>query len=191
MPPRKKRSQNEKEEEWGEVDDFGENEQGPKILKSQKIETHSLIASAASVSGGSSDPESFFLELSTTLTLKPDHETRPIWIASSNLIILEAFSKYYNQAYDFLIDIAEPISRPTYFQTYKLTEDSLYSAVAVSRSTESIIKYLNMLCKTDIPTEVIDFIRSSTSTFGKVNLLLSSFTKQQSSFSLTSKFYLG
>lgn len=109
-----------------------------------------------------------YQDLSKSLTLKQDHEKRPIWIAKNNIIILEAFSKYYTQAYDFLIDIAEPISRPTYFQTYQLTEDSLYSAVAVSRSTESIIKYLNILCKTEVPVEVIDFIKSATSTFGKV-----------------------
>jgi DNA excision repair protein ERCC-3 len=109
-----------------------------------------------------------YQDLSRSLKLKPDHEKRPIWIANNNIIILEAFSKYYNQAYDFLIDIAEPISRPTYFQTYQLTEDSLYSAVAVSRSTDSIIKYLNILCKTDIPNDVLQFIKLSTSTFGKV-----------------------
>jgi DNA excision repair protein ERCC-3 len=114
------------------------------------------------------DTFSTFQDLSTTLTLKPDHEKRPIWITASNVIILESFSKYYAQAYDFLIDIAEPLSRPTYFQTYQLTEDSLYSAVAVSRSTESIIKFLNILCKTDVPSEVETFIRNSTSTFGKV-----------------------
>jgi DNA excision repair protein ERCC-3 len=116
-----------------------------------------------------SDSDNFdYQDLSKELVLKNDHEKRPIWIAKNNIIILEAFSKYYNQAYDFLIDIAEPISRPTYFQTYQLTEDSLYSAVAVSRSTESIIKYLNILCKTNIPQDVEDFIRDSTSTFGKV-----------------------
>ena len=110
-----------------------------------------------------------YLDMSTTLHLKSDHEMRPIWITEDNMIILEAFSKYYNEAYDFLIDIAEPVSRPTYFQTYTLTEDSLYSAVAVSRSTESILKYLNILCKTEVPISVQQFIKKSTATFGKVS----------------------
>ena len=109
-----------------------------------------------------------FLDLSQNLILKKDHDKRPIWISTNNIIILESFSKYYNQAYDFLIDIAEPMARPTYFQIYQLTEDSLYSAVAVSRSTDSIIKYLNILCKTNVPPEVENFIRSSTTNFGKV-----------------------
>jgi DNA excision repair protein ERCC-3 len=113
-----------------------------------------------------------FQDLSESLTLKVDHEKRPIWITRDNIIILEAFSPYYNQAYDFLIDIAEPIARPNFFQTYRLTEDSLYSAVAVSRSTESIIKILNILCKTDVPKEVEQYIRDSTYTFGKAKLVL-------------------
>lgn len=119
-----------------------------------------------------SDGYGLFQDLSTSLTLKKDHDKRPIWITKNNIIILEAFSKYYTQAYDFLIDISEPISRPTYFHTYKLTEDSLYAAVAVARSTDSIIKYLGILCKTEIPSEVIHFIRSCTATFGKAKLVL-------------------
>ena len=113
-----------------------------------------------------------FQDLSHSLTLKPDHEKRPIWVTKDNMIILEAFSKHYTQAYDFLINIAEPIARPTYFHTYRLTEDSLYSAIAVSRDAESIIKYLRILCKTEVPSEVENYIRKCTETFGLAKLVL-------------------
>lgn len=140
--------------------------------KSRKSSTSLAYTSSKATGAGGGDeslnPFGGYLDLSDTLVLKKDHEKRPIWISTNNIIILEAFSKYYNQAYDFLIDIAEPLARPTYFQIYQLTEDSLYSAVAVSRSTESIIKYLNILCKTNVPVEVERFIRNSTSNFGKV-----------------------
>ena len=106
------------------------------------------------------------------LMLKRDHERRPIWVTGDNTIILEAFSPYYSQAYDFLIDIAEPEARPEYIQTYRLTEDSLYAAVAVSRSAESIIKVLNILCKTEVPAQVIKYIKDCTHTFGKAKLVL-------------------
>lgn len=113
-----------------------------------------------------------FQDYSNILSLKDDHEKRPIWVTKDNLIILEAFSPYYSQAYDFLIDIAEPEARPEFIQSYRLTEDSLYAAVAVSWSTESIIKVLNILCKTQIPPEVTKYIRDCTYTFGKAKLVL-------------------
>jgi DNA excision repair protein ERCC-3 len=49
------------------------------------------------------------------IQLKPDHSKRPIWIIPDNKIVLEAFSPLYKQATDFLIAIAEPVSRPTFF----------------------------------------------------------------------------
>jgi len=86
-------------------------------------------------------------DYSKILTLKKDHEKRPIWITEDCIIILEAFSPYYKNAYDFLIDIAEPESRPEFVHTYRLTKDSLYAAVAIARTSESIIKQLNIFCK--------------------------------------------
>ena len=141
----------------------------PGQTKANQLLSISTTQQPQSLDITSSSGFEFYQDLSKSLTLKKDHDKRPIWITKNNVIILEAFSKYYTQAYDFLIDISEPISRPTYFQTYQLTEDSLYSAVAVSRSTESIIKYLNILCKTEVPSEVETFIRNCTSTFGKVS----------------------
>lgn len=111
-------------------------------------------------------------DYSKILSLKSDHELRPIWITEDNFIFLEAFSPLYQKAYDFLVAIAEPLSRPEYIHKYKLTPDSLYAAVAVSIDTESIIETLDKLCKTEIPKEVILFIKSWTSTFGKAKLVL-------------------
>lgn len=51
------------------------------------------------------------------------------------------------KAYDFLVAIAEPVSRPEFVHEYKLTPYSLYAAVAVSIDTDSIIKVLNRLSK--------------------------------------------
>ena len=47
----------------------------------------------------------------TFLTLKPDNESRPLWVCDDGRIILEAFSPIAEQAIDFLIAIAEPVSR--------------------------------------------------------------------------------
>jgi len=85
---------------------------------------------------------------------------------------LEAFSPLYQQACDFLVAIAEPESRPSFIHTYRLTENSLYAAVAVSITTVAIIKVLGKLCKTELPPEVVVFIRRSTYTFGKAKIVL-------------------
>ena len=46
------------------------------------------------------------------MELKSDYEKRPIWVTSDNKIFLETFNKLYRQAYEFIISIAMPISRP-------------------------------------------------------------------------------
>ena len=45
------------------------------------------------------------------LSLKLDHKSRPLWVAPDGHVFLESFSPIYQQAYDFLIAIAEPVSR--------------------------------------------------------------------------------
>jgi DNA excision repair protein ERCC-3 len=51
---------------------------------------------------------------------------------------------------------------------YKLTPMSLYAAASMGLSTREIIDYLNRLCKTELPTVVVDFITDCTASFGKV-----------------------
>ncbi|KAH7550243.1 hypothetical protein JRO89_XS13G0159600 [Xanthoceras sorbifolium] len=106
------------------------------------------------------------------LELKPDHANRPLWACADGRIFLETFSSLYKQAYDFLIAIAEPVCRPESMHEYNLTPHSLYAAVSVGLETETIISVLNKLSKTKLPKEMIDFIHSSTSNYGKVKLVL-------------------
>ncbi len=105
------------------------------------------------------------------LKLKPDHQKRPIWVTPNNVIILEAFSEYYDKAYDFVIDIAEPETRPEFVHTYRLTKDSLFAS-SITKTTDFIIKHLNIFCKTEVPSEVIQYIQDCTQTFGKAKLVL-------------------
>ena len=44
--------------------------------------------------------------------LKVEHEKRPLWISPDCHIFLEAFSPLYLPATEFLVAIAEPVSRP-------------------------------------------------------------------------------
>ena len=85
---------------------------------------------------------------------------------------METFSTLYKQAYDFLIAIAEPVCRPESMHEYNLTPHSLYAAISVGIKTETMIVILNKLSKTKLPREIIDFIKGSTTNYGKFKLVL-------------------
>ncbi|CCH44773.1 DNA excision repair protein [Wickerhamomyces ciferrii] len=107
------------------------------------------------------------------LKLKPDHASRPIWISPSDgRIILESFSPLAEQAQDFLVTIAEPISRPSHIHEYRITAYSLYAAVSVGLETDDIISVLNRLSKVPVATSIVDFIKGATISYGKVKLVL-------------------
>lgn len=107
------------------------------------------------------------------LKLKPDHASRPIWISPSDgRIILESFSPLAEQAQDFLVTIAEPISRPSHIHEYRITAYSLYAAVSVGLETDDIISVLNRLSKVPVAPSIIHFIKSATVSYGKVKLVL-------------------
>ncbi|KAK6456509.1 DNA helicase [Scheffersomyces xylosifermentans] len=106
------------------------------------------------------------------LKLKPDHFSRPIWMSPDGRIILESFCPLAEQAQDFLITIAEPISRPSHIHEYRLTPYSLYAAVSVGLETDDIISVLSRLSKVPVAEKVLEFIRSATISYGKVKLVL-------------------
>ena len=107
------------------------------------------------------------------LQLKPDHLNRPMYIdPEKGFIIFESFHPLAKPAQDFLITIAEPISRPTFIHEYHLTMHSLYAAVSVGLNPQDIINTLNRFLKTDVPEVIRDFITTTTDSFGKVKLVL-------------------
>ncbi|RKO85399.1 helicase conserved C-terminal domain-containing protein [Blyttiomyces helicus] len=111
----------------------------------------------------------------TFLPLKPEHCSRPLWVCDDGLevrIMLEAFSPLAGQAQDFLSTIAEPVSRPARMHEFKLTSYSLYAAVAVGMETGTILEVLDRFSKVKPPDRVVNFIRESTMSYGKVKLVL-------------------
>ena len=105
-----------------------------------------------------------------TLKLKSDHHRRPLYITAQGTIYLEAFNKLYEHARDFLVAIAEPICRPQFIHEFELSTYSLFTASAIGLKTEEIIKYLDLLCKTNLPPGITEFIRFCTASKGKVRL---------------------
>ncbi len=109
------------------------------------------------------------------LKLRPDHASRPLWIYKSLdkiMIILESFSPLAEQAQDFLITIAEPVSRPSHIHEYRITSHSLYAAVSVGLETDDIIDVLNRFSKVPIAPSIILSIKAATKSIGKVKLVL-------------------
>lgn len=107
------------------------------------------------------------------MPLKPDSKSRPIFIdPQRGRIILENFSPLAEQAKDFLITIAEPLSRPTFIHEYALTSHSLYAAVSVGLQPRDIINTLERFSKTPIPESIRRFIESCASSYGKVKLVI-------------------
>lgn len=89
------------------------------------------------------------------IKLKPDHEKRPIWISPDGRFFLETFNPLYKQATDFMIAIAEPVSRPNFIHEYVLTPYSLYAAGSVGLHEKDIFMVLDKLAKNeDIPDDV-------------------------------------
>lgn len=107
------------------------------------------------------------------LPLKPDFRSRPIWVdPQRGRIILENFSPLAERAKDFLITIAEPLSRPTFLHEYSLTTHSLYAAISVGLQAHDIINTLERFSKTPLPESIRMFIDNSTQAYGKVKLVI-------------------
>lgn len=141
-----------------------------KALYAAESVRHSTVAGTDLVSSVFPDDRDF-----SSLPLKPDHASRPIYISpASGNIILEAFHPLASHATDFLIAIAEPVSRPSHIHEYKLTPHSLYAAVSVGLQTNDIIEVLNRLSKVPVPDVICNFIRECTVSYGKVSLIRSS-----------------
>ncbi|KAJ3110162.1 hypothetical protein HK100_003134 [Physocladia obscura] len=106
------------------------------------------------------------------LALKPDAAKRPLWVSDDGRIFLEAFHVLAEKASDFLVTIAEPVSRPARVHEYKLTTYTLYAAVSVGMETSVLIDVLEQYSKVMLPERVVKFIKDCTNTYGKVKLVL-------------------
>ncbi|AFN82430.1 DNA repair helicase Rad25 [Encephalitozoon romaleae SJ-2008] len=106
------------------------------------------------------------------VVLKEKSERYPMWVNYDGLIILETFRESSRQASDFLIAIAEPMSRPLRVHEFQITAYSLYAAVSVGLTTGDIIETLDRFSKNHLPRSVKVFITECTLSYGKVKLVM-------------------
>ncbi|KAF1775971.1 Helicase XPB/Ssl2, N-terminal domain [Phytophthora cactorum] len=128
---------------------------------SRRIQNRLQKLNEVAQSAGGDGEASGYYDFST-LDMKPDHEARPVWVCPNGRIFLEAFSPIYKQAYDFLVAISEPVSRPEFLHEYKLTL-TLYREHPQS---------LERLSKNRLPEGIIAFIKDCTLSYGKAKLVL-------------------
>lgn len=129
-------------------------------------------AAAAAAEDEAEEDEFGAKDYRSQMALRPDHASRPLWVAPNGHVFLETFSPVYRHAHDFLIAISEPVCRPEFIHEYKLTSYSLYAAVSVGLQTDDIIEYLTRLSKTAIPKGIVEYIRMCTLSYGKIKLVL-------------------
>ncbi|KAJ3279262.1 hypothetical protein HDU79_000745 [Rhizoclosmatium sp. JEL0117] len=110
--------------------------------------------------------------LALAIVQNPDAVRRPLWVSEEGRIFLEAFHPLAEKASDFLVSIAEPVSRPARIHEYKLTIYTLYAAVSVGIEADILIETLERYSKYALPQRVIEFVRDCTNTYGKLKLVL-------------------
>ncbi|KAK2964917.1 putative General transcription and DNA repair factor IIH helicase subunit XPB [Blattamonas nauphoetae] len=106
------------------------------------------------------------------LEMKEHNLSRPLWVLPNGHIFLEATSQFYRETTDFLIAIAEPVSRPRYIHEYKLTSQSMLSAVSIGRTFNDIMSALNLLSKNKIDEGLVRKIEEWTTRQGRLKLVL-------------------
>lgn len=106
------------------------------------------------------------------LRLKERSDEYPMWVNYDGSVILETFRESSRQASDFLIAIAEPVSRPLKIHEFQITAYSLYAAVSVGLTTDDILVTLDRFSKNTIPRSIKVFITECTLSYGKVKLVM-------------------
>lgn len=96
----------------------------------------------------------------------------PLFVNYDGLLILEMKNKNSQKATEFLITIAEPVSRPSNIHEYKITAYSLYAAASVGLTTNEILETLNIFSKNKIPQTIKTFIKDCTISYGKLKLVM-------------------
>jgi len=176
MPPKRKLAQTaadaEAEDGWDDNDEgpMSDQETFDQLKEEFDVKAMTKRARAGRVRDAAADL--FRKSDQWSAMLKPDHHNRPLWVNDAGGIILESFHPLFDEAQDFLINIAEPQSRVSKMHEYQLTTHSLFAAVSVGHSKQEIIDKLDRYSKTALSAAIMQFVEKSTSAFGKAKIVL-------------------
>lgn len=112
------------------------------------------------------------LDFRDMMVLKSDYVSRPLIVCPTGHIYIEMTSPVHKPAADFLAMIAEPVSRPENIHEFQITVFSLYAAIGVGMTVDSIIQNLNKFSKNEVPDPLERMLRAHGNAFGRVKLVL-------------------
>jgi hypothetical protein len=88
-------------------------------------------------------------------------------------LYLETFTEGFSEAYEFVVCIATAKSRQEFIQTYEINAASLYASVVLGLTPEHVCQKLTEFSKMEgIDPKVREFIYTTTSSYGKIRLVL-------------------
>ncbi|WP_256761531.1 DNA repair helicase XPB [Cohnella sp. WQ 127256] len=99
--------------------------------------------------------------------------TRPLWVQSDGMLLLDERHPEYEVTREFLKEIAELHKRPGIWHTYHLTQVTLWNAAALGWSAQLVLERLAELSRYTIPHTVEDDIRTHMGRYGKFRLVSS------------------
>lgn len=112
------------------------------------------------------------VDYSNEMKLKIDHHLRPATVLPTGYIYLDMNSPFSKPASDFLVTVAEPVSRPENIHEFQITVFSLYAAIGIGMTIEDIIVNLSKFSKNEIPPNLENLLRVHGNAFGRVKLVL-------------------
>eukprot|EP01053_Blabericola_migrator_P000439 Blabericola_migrator_1__438@NODE_1104_length_5428_cov_159_283343_g756_i0_p1_GENE_NODE_1104_length_5428_cov_159_283343_g756_i0NODE_1104_length_5428_cov_159_283343_g756_i0_p1_ORF_typecomplete_len427_score91_32Helicase_C_3/PF13625_6/8_4e35ResIII/PF04851_15/7_7e02ResIII/PF04851_15/5_9e10AAA_30/PF13604_6/1_8AAA_30/PF13604_6/2_4SNF2_N/PF00176_23/0_0051AAA_11/PF13086_6/5_9e02AAA_11/PF13086_6/0_069_NODE_1104_length_5428_cov_159_283343_g756_i016162896 len=142
----------------------------PKISSQQpnRFENVSLPLTANAIM---QDPNINILDFSG-LNIRPGDDDRPLLVCPNGYIFLETTTPASPEAGEFLIAIAEPVSRPETIHEFQITVFSLYAALSMGIQLQELLDGLDRYSKNEIPSVLERELRNHGSSFGKVKLVL-------------------
>lgn len=97
---------------------------------------------------------------------------KPLLLSPDLRIIVEVEHALYRIAFEFLMSIAEPLTRSVRIHEYEINQMSLYTGMVLQYSAEDIIKVLEILSKNAPPEQMKEYIRKHTQKMGLARLYL-------------------
>ncbi|MDD2232063.1 MAG: helicase-associated domain-containing protein [Sphaerochaetaceae bacterium] len=97
-------------------------------------------------------------------------EDRPLIIQTDRTLLLEVDSPSFAECRSSISPFSELERSPEHIHTYSVSSISIWNAVGAGIDADQIIKTLQRWTKFSIPSSVIDYIRSTASRFGKIEM---------------------
>jgi hypothetical protein len=119
-----------------------------------------------------SAPPQGVMDFTESMVLKKDHALRPLTVCPTGRVFLDTMNPLQKSASDFLVTIAEPISRPEHMHEFQITIFSLYAGIGMGITVDTLLTTLNNFSKNYIPANLKNLLYAHGNAFGRVKLVL-------------------